>query len=64
MMDEITEMILKYNEITKSAFPSYPLLSRSESEVVGILNRCIDEKKSVYELGILPDPSENLDIFY
>ena len=63
-MRKLNDLILKYKEITKSAFPSYPLLNRPEEEVMEILTKCIDEKKSVYELGILPDPSENLDIFY
>lgn len=63
-MENLKDMILKYKEITQSAFPSYPLLNRPEEEVLEILTRCIEEKKTVYELGILPDPSENLDIFY
>ena len=59
MMDELME---KYREMFGEAFPSYQITrTRSDEEVVAILNECIDKKKDAYELGYCTDDE---DTFY
>ena len=57
--DEFREKMDSYSEAFGSRFPTIPLmLNRTEGEIIGIIDRCIGEGKSVYELGYLPDPNQ------
>lgn len=47
------EAIEAYNEKFEDGFPSIPLLSRPEKEVIEIVESCIENNKDVYEMGYL-----------
>lgn len=64
MSEEIQKLIDQYGTMFNSHFPMYPLGELDEGELREILKDCIEQKKTVYQLGYLPDPSENLNIFY
>lgn len=53
MFENEMQAIDEYNKVFEDGFPSIPLLSRPEKEVIEICERCITEKKDVYELGYL-----------
>lgn len=59
---EIDEYLKKYAETFGEGFPMYQLgRTRSETEIISIIKRCLDEKKDAYELGLVTD---DLDIEY
>lgn len=64
MNKNIEQMILQYETIFNSHFPMYPLGEMDEDDLQKVLKDCIEQKKTVYQLGYLPDPSKNLNIFY
>lgn len=64
MKKEIVELALKYQEVIGSVVPGFPLYSRPDDEVEEILKDCINQKKSVYDLGYLPDPVTRLEVMY
>lgn len=46
----------EYEKMFGDSFPTYPLmLSRSEEEMIDLINECLDSRKDVYELGYLID---------
>lgn len=47
------EAIEAYNDNFKDGFPTIPLLSRPEKEVIEIVESCIKNNKDVYEMGYL-----------
>lgn len=47
------EAIEAYNKKFKDGFPTIPLLSRPEKEVIEIVEQCIKNNKDVYEMGYL-----------
>ncbi len=52
--EKCSKVLKQYNEMFEGGFPTIPLaLSRSEDEIIEIINRCISEKKDVYDLGYL-----------
>lgn len=62
MDQETINIVMQYREIIGDSFPAFPLLTRDD--VKEILKNCINEGKSVYDLGYLPIPEDNLDIYY
>lgn len=53
MFENEKEAVKAYNEKFEDAFPSIPLLSRPEKEVIEIVESCINNNKDVYEMGYL-----------
>lgn len=54
MGKELTNAINQYEETFDDGFPTSSLMiGRTEKETVAIIERCIAEKKDVYELGYL-----------
>lgn len=51
---ELGIKLFQYAQKFDDEFPMIPLgWSRSDEEVIKIINRCIKEEKNVYELGYL-----------
>ena len=53
MLKDENEAIKKYNKFFEDGFPSIPLLSRPEKEIIELVETCIEENKDVYEMGYL-----------
>lgn len=43
----------EYEGVFGDGFPLFPFGSYSEEEIIEIIDRCIKEKKDVYDLGYL-----------
>jgi hypothetical protein len=57
-MNEFEERLQMYEKTFGESFPTYPLmLSKTDEEMVEIIDRCLDAEQDVYELGILKDDS-------
>ena len=57
---ELLEALNRYENAFGDSFPTIPLMrGRTEKEVIAIMERCIEEKKDVYDLGYI-----NLDDNY
>lgn len=55
-MDELEKKLNAYGEEFGDSFPTYPLcLTRTDEEVIKIIDKCLEKKKDVYELGYLSD---------
>lgn len=53
------DYLKKYIEAFDEGFPMYQLgRGRSEDEVIGIIQRCLDENKDAYALGLVTDDLE------
>jgi len=64
MTKELRGALKAYRKKFGESFPTIPLAwTREDEEVIAMINRCIAEGKTVYELGILPDPM-TVDILY
>lgn len=60
-MIELEEKLAAYERMFGEGFPTYPLmLSKSDDELVEIIDMCLDTKKDVYDLGILKDDPDLL----
>jgi len=58
--EECLKSLKQYNDMFEGGFPTIPLaLSRTDKEIIEIIDRCISEKKDVYDLGYL-----SLDAIY
>lgn len=54
MADRLDEYLIKYIDEFGEGFPMIPLgWGRTEDEIVEIIEKCLKEKKDVYQLGIL-----------
>lgn len=52
----LKEKMIEYNKMFGESFPTYPLMfTRSEEEIVAIIDKCLESRKDVYELGYLKD---------
>lgn len=50
----IDEAIKRYDGMFEDGFPTIPLLRDLEdNECIKIINKCIEERKDVYEMGYL-----------
>lgn len=57
LMDKINEYDRFFGD--DNNFPTIPLcMGRTEEEVIVLIDRCLQVKKDVYELGILSDDLE------
>lgn len=55
----LEEKLIMYEKTFGDSFPTYPLcLTRSDEEVIKIIDRCLDEEKTVYELGYLKEDDD------
>lgn len=55
-MDKLEEKMNQYEDAFGESFPTYPLmLTRTDDEIIAIIDRCLDAGKDVYEMGILKD---------
>ena len=52
-MKELDEALELYEKAFDDSFPMFSMMTTEPSEVVEIINRCIAEKKDVYDLGYL-----------
>jgi hypothetical protein len=58
----IDDYLAKYAERFKEGFPMYQLgRGRADEEIIEIIERCLSEGKTAYELGLVEDDE---DIFY
>lgn len=56
MMNMLEEKLNQYEKAFDEGFPTYPLmLSKTDDEIIEVIDKCLDSGKDVYELGILKD---------
>ena len=61
MGDLPIEALDRYRDVFDDNFPTVPFMGASEDEIIEMINKCIAEKKDVYDMGYLSlDP----DIWY
>jgi uncharacterized protein YktA (UPF0223 family) len=57
-MNELEERLQMYEKTFGESFPTYPLmLSKTDEEMIEIIDKCLDAEQDVYEMGILKDDS-------
>ena len=49
-MDEALEL---YEQTFDDSFPMFPMMGKPPDEVIHIINKCVYEKKDVYDMGFL-----------
>lgn len=55
----LEEKLIMYEKTFGDSFPTYPLcLTRSDEETIKIIDHCLDEEKTVYELGYLKEDDD------
>ena len=52
---QVWDAVDRYDKVFDDSFPTIPLLEKPYEEVIEMINRCISEKKDVYELGYLSE---------
>lgn len=59
---KIDDYLRKYAETFGEGFPMYQLgRTRTDGEIIEIIEKCLNEKKNAYDLGLVTD---DLDIDY
>ena len=59
-MGEFEEKLNMYEKTFGESFPTYPLmLSKTDEEMIEIIDRCLDAEQDVYEMGILKDDPDS-----
>lgn len=53
MSEQVLNALNRYYETFDDSFPMAAMSGFEESEVIKIIDRCISEKKDVYDLGYL-----------
>lgn len=62
MSEQLLNALDRYYDTFGEGFPTMPLLeSGTEEEAIEIIERCVSEKKDVYELGYL---TLDFDVIY
>lgn len=62
MSETLEKKMDEYAEMFDDGFPTIPLATgRTEKELIEIIDKCLKEKKDVYELGYVKDDE---DIYY
>lgn len=55
----IDEYLQKYVDTFNEGFPMYQLgRTRTDEEIIAIIERCLSENKTAYELGLVTDEEE------
>ena len=53
-MNELDKSLELYEQVFDDSFPTIPLLmQKSDEEVIEIINKCVQGKKDVYDMGYL-----------
>ena len=60
-MKDLDEALKVYEETFDDSFPMFPMMGTPPDEVVKMINKCVSEKKDVYDMGYL---SLDGDILY
>ena len=59
MTGRLEEYLIRYIDEFGEGFPMIPLgWGRTEDEIIEIIDRCLKEKKDVYELKMIEEDSE------
>ena len=59
MKEQLMEKMKQYAKTFGDGFPTIPLAwDRTDEELIEIIDRCLAEKKDVYELGILTNDED------
>ena len=59
-MDALDEALELYEETFDDSFPMFSFSGKKPEEVVKIINKCVSEKKDVYDMGYLSLDEDNL----
>lgn len=60
-MKTFDEALELYEKTFDDSFPTIPMSGKSNEEIIDIINKCVNEKKDVYDMGYL---SLNDDTIY
>lgn len=60
-MNELDKALELYEQTFDDSFPMFSMMTKPPDEVVEIINKCVSEKKDVYDMGYL---SLNSDTMY
>lgn len=52
-MDKMNEALELYEKTFDDSFPTIPMSGKSPDEIIEIINKCVSEKKDVYDMGYL-----------
>ncbi len=52
-MNELDEALELYEQTFNDSFPMFPMMGKPPDEVIDIINKCVSEKKDVYDMGFL-----------
>lgn len=53
MSDKLLQALELYENTFDDSFPTIPISGRTEEEMIDMINKCVSEKKDVYEMGYL-----------
>ncbi|MCM1235069.1 MAG: hypothetical protein NC489_33640 [Ruminococcus flavefaciens] len=53
MSDKLLQTLELYENTFDDSFPTIPMSGRTEEEMIDMINKCVSEKKDVYEMGYL-----------
>ena len=60
-MEELDNLLLEYARTFGEGFPTFQLFrSRTTEECIELIKRCLDEKKTAYDLGLVTDDEDTL----
>ena len=52
-MNELDEALELYEQTFDNSFPMFHMMGKPPDEVIDIINKCVYEKKDVYDMGFL-----------
>lgn len=53
MGDKLLQALELYENTFDDSFPTIPMSGRTEEEMIDMINKCVSEKKDVYEMDYL-----------
>ena len=53
MSEQLLNALDRYYDTFNDSLPTIPMCGHEEEEMIEIINKCISEKKDVYDLGYL-----------
>lgn len=53
MGDKLLQALDLYEKAFGDSFPTIPMSGRTEEEIIDMINKCVSEKKDVYDMGYL-----------
>lgn len=57
MGDKLLQALELYENTFDDSFPTILMSGRTEEEIIDMINKCVSEKKDVYDMGYL-DPEK------